>query len=93
MCIFCNLVQDDPYVEGEIAVAFLASFEGSRRTMKEAADRMLECSKRAATPEARRRYNATHKEMVKLIRAWNSLEEKRENREVRTNVERPHAPR
>jgi hypothetical protein len=75
MCIICNM----PDFKDDIASTFLEAFERSCREMKAAAAAMLECSKVANTPEAKARYDATHKEMVRQIREWNKLEEKREH--------------
>ncbi len=75
MCIICNM----PDFKHEPADRFLSTFEMSRRSMKAAAEAMLECSKVANTPEARKRYDATYKKMVRQIREWNKLEEKREH--------------
>jgi len=58
---------------------FLREFEVARKAMRRAAAQMLACSKLAVVPEARVRYDAAHKQMVRLIREWNKLEETREH--------------
>lgn len=40
---------------------------------------MLKCSQTAPDPAVRKRYDATYKRMVRLMRDWNALEESREN--------------
>ena len=80
MCIIWNLTGgDDPDGGMEVADAFLDAFDASRREMKRATDAMLAVSKRAASPEDRKRYDAIHKVMVRQSREWNKLEQKREH--------------
>lgn len=71
MCIICNCNYDD-------ATAFLTYFSDAGKQMRKAADYMLACSRSATTPEARKRYSALHKEMVRMARDWNRLEQDRE---------------
>ena len=77
MCIICNC--------NKAGDTFLHEHFVAARSMKNAAAAMLICSQtsnskfepdRAA--ENRKRYDKTHKKMVKLIRAWNRLEQERE---------------
>ena len=70
MCIICNC--------DETGEAFLIAFEGARTNMQAARDHMLECSRVAIDQDVRKQYDATHKQMVRLIREWNSLEQQRE---------------
>lgn len=72
MCIICN-TNDDPSAD-----AFLTAFAAAQRNMKEAAAAMLAVSNVCA-PKHRDRYDRIHKEMVRQIREWNKLEEKREH--------------
>lgn len=73
MCIICNCepMSEEPEI-------FLIKFEQSRQAMTQATLAMLAVSKMAATPEARARYDRTHKAMVRLQREWNALESARE---------------
>lgn len=74
MCIIC---------ESEMAGdRFLAAFKQSREAMEKASVAMLAASMAAATPEGKRRYDRTHKAMVRLMREWNSLEASREQNNV-----------
>jgi hypothetical protein len=72
MCIICNAKTSD------FAVEFLSQFDRSRSAMQSAATAMLECSRNAATPDSKKRYDMTHKAMMRLIRDWNRLEQVRE---------------
>lgn len=74
MCIICNM----PDFKCEPAEDFLNSFREAREAMKRAADAMLLVSKTANFAH-RARYDGIHKEMVRQIREWNKLEEKREH--------------
>lgn len=78
MCIVCNC--------GDTGGEFLCEFARAQAAMKSAAQKMLECSKVATTPEQRWRYDATYKRMVKLIRQWNGLEQFRESAKPPSNV-------
>lgn len=81
MCIICNVVGEDvsaAYHGLDKATDFLHAFRASQEGMKRAADAMLAVSKIAVTPEDRKRYDAIHKDMVRQMREWNKLEEKRE---------------
>ncbi len=85
MCIICNM----PDFKADVAVDFLDKFAAASRALKAASDALLACSKIANTPEASERYDATHKQMVRLTREWNRLEEARENGHVpRANGQR-----
>jgi hypothetical protein len=77
MCIICNV--GDVMENVETAEQFLSAFAGAQKAMKTAADKMLEVSKIACTADDRKRYDAIHKEMVRQIREWNRLEQKREH--------------
>lgn len=74
MCIICNCPDHENAAEG-----FLTAFDTARRAMQTACDRMLDVSKIAATPDDRKRYDMIHKDMVRLCREWNKLEQKREH--------------
>jgi hypothetical protein len=66
MCILCNCGFDGPADE------FLGAFEASRRIMKRATEEMGRCAR------IDRRYDKTHKRMVRLMRDWNRIEQERE---------------
>lgn len=71
MCIVCNC--------NYIGSDFVDTFVLSQHKMHLAADLMLACSRHPdATPEQRKQYNRTHKQMVRLIKEWNKLEHTRE---------------
>jgi len=74
MCIICNM----PDFKDGVADDFLSKFSVASQAMTAAATAMLECAKIANTPEARSRYDATHKKMVQMVRDWNRLEQERE---------------
>lgn len=76
MCIICNL----GFANIGTAEGFLSAFDRSRGAMKAAADGMLGCADAAQTDADRKRYKRIHKQMVRLMREWNSLEQKREAR-------------
>lgn len=78
MCIICNMGTDFDKIHK--ADEFLESFAQSRKAMKRAADAMLECSKIAVALDDRKRYAAVHKSMVRQMREWNRLEQKREHK-------------
>ncbi len=81
MCIICNVTGNDInaiYHNTALASDFLDRFSAAQKEMKLAADAMLAVSKVAVTPDDRKRYDAIHKDMVRQIREWNKLEEKRE---------------
>jgi transcription elongation factor Elf1 len=85
MCIICNVTigSDVSAImhNVEAASAFLNAYEDSRHAMKAAASAMLAVSKIKELdqyPETRKRYDAIHKDMMRQIREWNKLEEKRE---------------
>jgi len=71
MCIICNC--------GDTGDRFLSEHYAAKLAIEKAKLTMLGCSKVATTPEARKRYDSTHKAMAKLLRDWNRLEELREN--------------
>ena len=68
MCIICNCDG------GEM----LSAFESARQAMKRSKEAMLKCSKSSCDKVAAKQYDKVHKEMVRLIKEWNTLEEKRE---------------
>jgi hypothetical protein len=73
MCIICNTPGNE-----QKADEFLTEFAAAQRHMRAAAHWMLEISK-VAVPAHRERYDGIHKDMVRQIREWNKLEEKREH--------------
>jgi len=75
MCIICNMTDIDGVF---VADSYLSEHSHAGASMKKAATRMLEVSKIAGTPEQRKRYDRTHKQMVRLLRAWNQIEHDRE---------------
>ena len=72
MCIVCNVPDTD------LAFSYLDANDTALMAMRHAADKMLACSRAAATPESRRAYDMAHKAMRRLIRYWNRLEQQRE---------------
>ena len=74
MCIVCNC-DGGGYQHG---AAFLSEFERARKAMADSAAAMLRCAEVAPDPDDRERYDRTHKQMVRLIRDWNRLEQQRE---------------
>lgn len=75
MCMICNTSDEAGSL---VAIRTLGEIELSRRAMAEAASSMLEMSKIAATPEARRQYDRSYKRMRRLMRDWNRIEHERE---------------
>lgn len=71
MCIICNMGDDK--AAAAHAAQFLRDFATAQKAMSEAAAALYECAK------IDRRYNPTHKAMVRLIREWNALEHTREH--------------
>jgi len=89
MCIICNVAigNDVSAIMHNVDAAekFLEEFERAQKAMKSAADAMLAVSKIKELdqyPETRKRYDAVHKDMVRQIREWNRLEEKRERNPI-----------
>jgi hypothetical protein len=85
MCIICNVTigSDVSAIMHNVEVAseFLNEYKRAQEAMKAAADAMLAVSKLKELdqhPETRKRYDGIHKDMVRQIREWNKLEEKRE---------------
>lgn len=72
MCIICNTK------DHQTGDAFLFAFDSSRRAMALSAKAMLACSEDAIGAESRERYARVHKQMVRLIREWNRIEQTRE---------------
>ena len=70
MCIICNCDTDGD--------EFLNAFESSRQAMRRAKEAMLKCSRSSTNKAISVRYDKTHKEMTRLIKEWNKLEQKRE---------------
>jgi len=83
MCIICNMQRDD--LGFDAAEDFLSSHYRAGKTMREASDAMLKCSKLAINKEDKKRYAMIHKKMVKMRRAWNALEQLRE-KELKQNL-------
>lgn len=82
MCIICNVTCgsiSEMHEKLDVAERFLSEFRNAQEHMKAAAEHMLAVSKIACQPEDRKRYDAVHKDMVRKIREWNKLEEKREH--------------
>lgn len=73
MCIICNC---PPY--SSEPNTFLSAWDLSVIAMRETAAKMLAVSKIAITPEHRKRYDATHKQMLRVMHEWNKLEHFRE---------------
>lgn len=73
MCIICNC--GDNHKEADI---FLGSFERARNAMRRAVDAMKVVSTVATTKDDRKRYDRTHKKMVRILRDWNRIEQERE---------------
>lgn len=91
MCIICNVtIGDDTkviYANIDKAEHFLRAFEASQKAMREAADALLSVSQ-VCLPDDRKRYDAIHKDMVRQMREWNRLEQKREHAAEPTSPEK-----
>lgn len=74
MCMICNISGPSP----NAGFRFLEAFEASQHWMKRAERAILQCSKEATTDTARWQYGRVHRKMVRLRRAWNTLEHQRE---------------
>lgn len=72
MCIICNINDE------LTASRFLDSFEAARAAMRKSAADMMAVRDSAPNKETRKRYDRTHKRMVKIIREWNGVEHERE---------------
>lgn len=73
MCIICNAGEDA--LEAHV---YLHEHDMARRAMKKAAAAMLAVSKSAPDAADRKRYDRTHKKLVRILRDWNSIEHGRE---------------
>lgn len=72
---------------------FLGRFDSASREMQAAEKKLLEFM-RSSPPDVRRQYDRTHKQMVRLRRAWNAIEHTRElNKESRppTTINQPES--
>ena len=82
MCIICNVTigtVDESYDNISKAEEFLNKFAIAQRFMRLAANKLLQVSEiKGLDAASRDRYDAVHKNMVRLSREWNKLEEKRE---------------
>lgn len=74
MCIICNCPPFAPEPD-----ALLVAFHASREAMKAAESAMRAVAAVAVSAEDRRRYASVHKQMVRLRREWNKLEQAREH--------------
>jgi hypothetical protein len=77
MCIICNLTKatarfPDTDANIEVAEEFLLAFAAARKAMAEATNAMRNCA------QIDRKYDRTHKQMVRLCREWNAIEQTRE---------------
>lgn len=89
MCIICNAsAGKDSEVTVDIANEFLHHFHASQQAMQKAASRMLALSQFVGMPEDRKRYDRTHKQMVRLLKEWNSIEHQREKDDPPTDANR-----
>lgn len=71
MCIICNVTIGQE--TSELGSEFLNDFETARKAMSKAALTMARCA------QIDKRYDRTHKKMIKILRAWNKLEQSREH--------------
>jgi hypothetical protein len=71
MRIICNCGDD-----GE---AFYMGHYRASVAIGKAKDAMLKCSQTAKDEAARRRYDAMHKKIARMLRDWNRIEQEREN--------------
>lgn len=83
MCIICNVTIGSDmsviYRNNDKAEYFLRTFTQAQDKMRAAADALLAVSQiEGLNPEVAKQYDAVHKDMVRLRREWNKLEEKRE---------------
>ena len=74
MCIICNCKEYSKAPD-----EFISAFESSRASMKKACDSMKRVSEEAISEEHAKRYDRTHKKMVRLLRDWNRIEQERES--------------
>ena len=70
MCIICSTGGDDKAFE------FLDAYAKSQAAMTSAAAAMLAIT--TLSPGARKQYDKTYKQMVRLCKEWNKIEHKRE---------------
>lgn len=72
MCIVCNA--------GDDGLEFVEKFAHASKTMSQATAAMLRCATvhGGISVEQQRRYGEIHREMVKMVRAWNDIEHRRE---------------
>lgn len=83
MCIICNAsAGKDSEVTVDIATEFLQHFKGAQQDMQKAASRMLALSQFVGMPEDRKRYDRTHKQMLRIMKDWNNIEHQREQDEA-----------
>jgi len=73
MCIVCNVKTDT-----KCAHDFQVHHYSAYKEMQKAANDMLLCSKNAINPKVAKQYDREHKKMVRMIKAWNSIEHTRE---------------
>jgi uncharacterized coiled-coil DUF342 family protein len=71
MCIICNC--------GDDGDEFLTAHSRTSGAMQEAKDAMLKCSQTATDPAVRKRYDAMHKKITRMLRDWNRIEQERES--------------
>jgi hypothetical protein len=76
MCIICNMGHNDEGIAK--ADLFLGKFRVAGKAMKEASDALLVASDYTIDPAHKRRYRRIQKQMAKLTRDWNRLEQERE---------------
>ena len=70
MCIICNC--------DETGDEFLAEYKKAKGHMNKAIKLMKKCSEVAEFKEQRDQYDATHKEMKRILKKWNKIEHMRE---------------
>lgn len=73
MCIICDMTKKGGV---DAANEFLTQFSNAQNCMQRATIAMLEV-RHNANSEDRKRYDRTHKKMVRLLREWNRIEHER----------------
>lgn len=79
MCIICNMMGPEPNGNAmEAGLKFLREFNYAQEHMRAATEAMRRCKPFVSDEETRKRYDRTHKAMVRISREWNRIEHERE---------------
>lgn len=76
MCIVCNCTTSEASFWQ--ADKFLSDYRKAQEAMRAATEAMLAVSQLDIAPEHRERYDRTHKQMLRVMRDWNKIEQMRE---------------